>query len=114
MDVDETVARHTAQHHNGQTYHFCAPLGKKEFGARAGEVPRSRVLGAHVSDLVGWRVATVPGPPLSTMRVQARGEMFRIVQWQVLEQEGERIVNWFGIDNVVTVDDKHDRVQTLV
>ena len=54
------------------------------------------------------------GPRLSTMRVQARGEMFRIVQWQVLEQEGERIVNWFGIDNVVTVDDKHDRVQTLV
>jgi len=29
----------------------------------------------------------------------------------VLEQEGERIVNWFGIDNVVIVDDKHDCVR---
>ena len=28
MDVDETVARHTAQH-NRQTYHFCAPAVRK-------------------------------------------------------------------------------------
>ena len=32
MDVDETVARHTAQH-TGQTYYFCAPGCKKVFEA---------------------------------------------------------------------------------
>ena len=40
-----------------------------------------------MSDLAGWQVATVLGPRLSTMRVQARGEMFRIVQL-----EGQLIV----------------------
>ena len=30
MDVDETVARHTAQH-NGQTYYFCHPSCLERF-----------------------------------------------------------------------------------
>jgi YHS domain-containing protein len=33
-----------------------------------------------VSHLAAWQVATVLGPRVSTMRGQARGEMFRIVQ----------------------------------
>ena len=32
MDVDESTAKHTAQH-NGQTYYFCAPGCKKAFEA---------------------------------------------------------------------------------
>ncbi len=32
MDVDESTAKHTAQH-QGQTYHFCAPGCKKAFEA---------------------------------------------------------------------------------
>jgi YHS domain-containing protein len=32
MDVDESSAKHTADH-KGQTYYFCAPGGKKAFEA---------------------------------------------------------------------------------
>jgi YHS domain-containing protein len=32
MDVDESTAKHTAQH-NGETYYFCAPGCKKAFEA---------------------------------------------------------------------------------
>jgi len=32
MDVDESTAKHTAQH-NGQTYYFCAPGCKRAFEA---------------------------------------------------------------------------------
>ena len=35
----------------------------------------------------------------------------RMSGWQVLEQEGQRLVDRLGINNVVVVDDKHDRVR---
>jgi YHS domain-containing protein len=50
-----------------------------------------------VSDLAGWQVTTVPVPRLSTVRVQARGEMFRIVQGQLFvctKQNGSCCCGW--------------------
>ena len=52
MDVDESVAKHTAQY-RGTTYYFCAPGCKKAFEAdprkylSSGDQPSSGVQGHH-------------------------------------------------------------------
>jgi hypothetical protein len=42
------------------------------------------------------------------LRILTGGDDHAHLRWQVLEEEGERIVNGFGIDDVVIVDDKDE------